>query len=97
MSLAIIFLVISVYGGRAKIRLDGRSEGDSPYSGTDVTSAVFLAKQRQHCSCFRKGSCVQVGGGLLTGVSPLFSVLLHRSSFAPMRSGQRHGSQATFQ
>lgn len=87
--------IISIYGGRAQIRPDRRSEVDSP-SGIDVTSAIFLSKQRQHCSCFRKGSCVQVRG-VLPGVPPLFYVLLHRSSIAPMRSGQCDGSQATFQ
>lgn len=62
--------IISIYGGRAQIRPDRRSEVDSP-SGIDVISAVFLSKQRQHCSCFRKSSCVQVRGGFARGAPTL--------------------------
>lgn len=74
--------IMSIYAGRARICLDSRFEVDSP-SEIDVTSVVFSPKQRLHCSCFRKGSCVQVrGGGFARGAPILLSPptqVFHRS------------------
>lgn len=43
-----------------------------------------------------KAAVSRWGGGGLPRVAPLFYVLLHRSSVAPMRSAHCDGSQATF-
>ena len=65
LSLAII-LILSSLKGCFFLRECAQSHRDSrPWSceaGIDVAPTVFLPGQRQHCSCFRTDSCVQVRG-----------------------------------